>query len=57
MLMNWRTTFPGLLTLAIVMWNAWQTKTVNVDDVVAALAGIGLVGAKDFDVVGGNRQQ
>lgn len=54
---NWKTTLPGLATLAIVVWNAWQTKTINVDDVVAALVGLGLVQAKDWDVVGGARKQ
>lgn len=57
MLTNWKTTIPGLVTLAVVLWNAYQTKTINVDDVIAALVGLGLVGAKDFDVVGGSRHQ
>jgi len=57
MLINWKTTIPGVFTLAVVLWNAWQTKTINVDDVIAALVGLGLVGAKDFDVVGGTRRQ
>lgn len=54
---NWMTTVPGLLTLAFVLWNAWQTKSLNIDDLKAALVGIGLVAAKDFNVTGGSREQ
>ena len=57
MMNNWKTTLPGLVTLLIVFWNAWQTKTINVNDVVAALVGVGLVQAKDWNVTGGDRQQ
>ena len=57
MLVNWKTTFPGLMTLLIVAWNAWQTKTLNVDEIVAALVGVGLVQAKDWNVTGGSRNQ
>lgn len=57
MLTNLKTTIPGVLTLIIVAWNAWQTRTINVDDVVAALVGIGLVQAKDWNVTGGTRSQ
>ena len=57
MLTNWKTTLPGLMALVIVIWNSWQTKTINVNDVLAALVGVGLVGAKDWNVTGGDRQQ
>lgn len=57
MLVNWKTSLPGLVTLLIVAWNSWQTKTINVNDVVAALVGIGLVSAKDWNVTGGDRRQ
>jgi hypothetical protein len=57
MLTNWKTTIPGLVTLGIVLWNAWQTKTLNVDDVIAALVGLGLVQAKDWNVTGGDKRQ
>lgn len=57
MLTNWKTTLPGLIALMIVAWNSWQTKTINVDDVIAALVGVGLIGAKDWNVTGGNRPQ
>jgi hypothetical protein len=57
MMMNWKTTIPGILALLAVGWNAWQTKTINIDDIVGALVGLGLVGAKDWDVVGGTRRQ
>lgn len=52
MLTSWKTTVPGILTLLAVLYNAWQTKTVNVQDVVAALVGLGLVQAKDWNVTG-----
>lgn len=56
-MMHWKTSIPGILALAAVIWNAWQTKTVNVDDVIGALVGIGLVQAKDWNVTGGTKQQ
>lgn len=49
---NWMTTIPGLFTLASVLWNAWQTKTISVPDLQAALIGVGLIAAKDFNVTG-----
>lgn len=52
MMSNWMTTIPGVLTLLGVIWNAWQTKTINVADLQAALVGIGLIAAKDFNVTG-----
>lgn len=54
---NWMTTVPGILTLVGVIWNAWQTKTINVEDMQAALIGVGLVAAKDYNVTGGKRKQ
>lgn len=55
MMTNWMTTVPGILTLLGVIWNAWQTKTVNVTDLQAALVGIGLIAAKDWNVTGGTK--
>jgi hypothetical protein len=55
MLTSWKTTVPGILALLAVVWNAWQTKTINIDDVIAALVGVGLVQAKDWNVTGGNK--
>ena len=55
MLTNWMTTIPGILALLSVLWNAWQTKTVNWADLQGALIGIGLIAAKDFNVTGGSR--
>ncbi len=52
MLTNWKTTVPGLVALAMVAFNAWQTKTINVQDVISALVGVGLVSAKDWNVTG-----
>lgn len=57
MMTNWKTSLPGLVTLLIVVWNAWQTRSINVDEVVAALVGVGLVNAKDWNVTGGTKQQ
>lgn len=57
MLMNWMTTIPGVLALLTVLWNAWQTKTVNWEDLQGALVAIGLIAAKDWDVQGGTRNQ
>lgn len=52
LLANWKTSLPGILALATVGWNAWQTKTVSWVDLQAALIGAGLIAAKDFNVVG-----
>lgn len=57
MVTNWMTTIPGLILLARVCWEAWQTRTINWNDLQDALIGIGLVAAKDFNVVGGTRRQ
>lgn len=57
MLSNYLTTVPGILALVTVLWNAWQTKTVNWEDLQGALVAIGLIAAKDFNVVGGTRPQ
>lgn len=55
MISNWMTTIPGILALATVLWNAWQTKSVNWQDLQEALVAIGLIAAKDWNVTGGNR--
>ncbi len=57
MLTNWKTTIPGILALATVIWNAWQTKTINWVDLQAAFVGMGLVAAKDWNVTGGTKVQ
>lgn len=57
MLSNLKTTVPGILALLAVAWNAWQTKTLNINDVMTALMGIGLTQAKDWNVTGGSKQQ
>jgi hypothetical protein len=51
------TTFSGILALLTVLWHAYQTKTVNWDDLQTALVGLGLVAAKDWNVTGGSRIQ
>lgn len=56
MLKNWWTTVPGVLALLTVLWNAWQTKSVNWQDLQEALVAIGLIAAKDWNVTGGSRK-
>jgi hypothetical protein len=55
MFVNWMTTIPGIISLVSVFWHAWQTKTVNWEDMQNALVGLGLVAAKDWNVTGGTR--
>lgn len=55
MIKNWMTTVPGVLALLSVLWDAWQTKTLNFADLQGALIGIGLIAAKDWNVTGGSR--
>ena len=57
MLTNWKTTLPGILALLGVLWHSWQTKTLNWEDLQTALVGVGLIGAKDFNVTGGTKGQ
>lgn len=54
---NWMTTIPGVILLARVLWEAWSTKTLNWDSLQEALIALGLIAAKDFNVVGGTRRQ
>ena len=49
---NLLTTIPGLITLGTVAYQAWQTKTIDWPTLQNALVGVGLVFAKDFNVVG-----
>jgi len=51
------TTIPGVIQLLIVLWNAWQTKTIDAETVRQALIGLGFIAAKDFRVTGGSVQQ
>lgn len=57
MMTNWMTTITGFLALITIAWNAWQTKTLNWEELQTALVGVGLIFAKDFNVTGGTRQQ
>lgn len=52
MIKNWRTTIPGVITLVSVLFHAWQTKTIDWSSLQAALVGVGLLAAKDFNVTG-----
>ena len=52
MIKNWKTTIPGVLTLIGVLYNIYQTKTLDWPSLQAALIGVGLLGAKDFNVTG-----
>ena len=49
---NWKTTIPGVITLIGVLFNIWQTKTVDWSTLQNALIAVGLVAAKDFNVTG-----
>ena len=49
---NWKTTIPGVITLIGVLFNIWQTKTVDWSTLQAALVAVGLIGAKDYNVTG-----
>jgi hypothetical protein len=49
---NLLTTIPGILTLITVAYQAWETKTIDWPNLQNALVGVGLVFAKDFNVVG-----
>ncbi len=57
MLTSWMTTIPGVIQLLIVLWTAWQTKTVDAETLRQALVGIGFIAAKDFNITGGTRSQ
>lgn len=57
MLTNWKTTIPGIIALVTVVWNSWQTKTVDWTNLQTALVGLGLVAAKDWNVTGGTKEQ
>ena len=57
MLTNWKTTIPGIIALVTVVWNAWQTKTVDWSSLQNALVGLGLIAAKDWNVTGGTTKQ
>jgi hypothetical protein len=49
---NLLTTIPGILTLLSVAYQSWQTKTIDWPAMQNALVGVGLVFAKDYNVVG-----
>ena len=51
------TTIPGLISLASVLFHAWQTKDINWTDLQNALVGLGLIAAKDWNVTGGTRDE
>ena len=55
MFVNWMTTIPGIISLVGVVWHAWQSKTINWEDLQNALVGLGLVAAKDWNVTGGDK--
>jgi hypothetical protein len=54
-LKNSLTTIPGVIQLLIVLWNIWQTRNVNLEDLREALVGVGFIMAKDFNFTGGTR--
>jgi hypothetical protein len=52
---SWMTTIPGILTLVTVLFQIWQTKTIDWAELQRALLAVGLIAAKDFNVTGGTR--
>ena len=52
---NWKTTVPGIIALASVVYHTWQTKTLDWNALQDALVGLGLIAAKDFNVTGGDK--
>jgi hypothetical protein len=40
---NFLTTIPGIIQLLIVLWTAWQTKTIDAETLRQALVGIGFI--------------
>ena len=57
MLTNWKTTIPGVIALVTVVWNTWQSKTLDWANLQNALVGLGLIAAKDWNVTGGTKGQ
>ena len=53
---NWMTTVPGILALLNVAWKFYQTKTLSNEDITAVMVAFGLIGAKDYNVTGGDKQ-
>lgn len=49
---NWMTTVPGIISLVVALWNMWQSKTIDIEQLREALIGVGLIVAKDFNVIG-----
>lgn len=53
---NWMTSVPGILMLLNVAWRVYQNKVITQDDIAQVLGAFGLMGAKDFNVTGGDKQ-
>ena len=53
---NWMTSVPAILMFLNVAWRVYQTKTITQDDIAQVLGAFGLMGAKDFNMTGGDRQ-
>lgn len=54
-LKNWMTTIPGIFSLIGVLFDAYQTKTLDWSHLQSALVAVGLIAAKDFNVTGGSK--
>ena len=46
-LKNWKTTLVGLCILGYAGFQAWETKTVNLNEILGALIGAGFILGKD----------
>lgn len=47
---NWRTTLVGIAILGYAGYQAYTTGTVNVQEMIVALAGVGFIVGKDGPV-------
>jgi len=54
---NWITTITGICTLILSAIHVINTGNVTPETIATVTAGVGLIGAKDFNVTGGTKQQ
>lgn len=55
---NWKTTIAGILALATTLYKLIVLQQpLEADDMAQLSLGAGLLGAKDFNVTGGTKQQ
>jgi hypothetical protein len=54
---NWKTTAAGVASILSIVVKLLQGGGLEQSDIVAAVAGVGFLFAKDGDVTGGTRRQ